>query len=60
MRQMGHSTPHFTLGVYAGAMDWSEGERERLCALVEGRPIPAIVAVTPASEERDGATDASR
>jgi integrase len=60
MRQMGHSTPHFTLGVYAGAMDWSEGERERLRALVQGRPIPAIVAVAPAPEEGDGATDASR
>ena len=36
MRQMGHSTPAFTLSVYAAAMDWREGERERLRALVEG------------------------
>ncbi len=25
-----------TLGVYAAAMDWADGERERLRALVEG------------------------
>jgi integrase len=36
MRQMGHATAGFTLGVYAAAMDWAEGERERLRALVEG------------------------
>jgi len=36
MRQMGHTTPHMTLGVYAAAMDWSGGERDRLRALVEG------------------------
>ena len=36
MRQMGHTTPHMTLGVYAAAMDWADGERERLRALVEG------------------------
>lgn len=34
MRQMGHTTPHFTLRVYAGAMDWSDGERGALRALV--------------------------
>jgi integrase len=36
MRQMGHTTPHMTLGVYAAAMDWRDGERERLRLLVEG------------------------
>ena len=41
MRQMGHSTPHFTLRVYAGAMDWTEGEREALAALVEGEELTA-------------------
>jgi integrase len=37
MRQMGHTTPHMTLGVYTQAMDWGDGERARLRALVEGR-----------------------
>jgi integrase len=37
MRQMGHTTPHLTLGVYAAAMEWGDGERERLRALVDGR-----------------------
>jgi integrase len=36
MRQMGHTSPVMTLGVYAAAMDWADGERERLRALVEG------------------------
>jgi hypothetical protein len=36
MRQMGHTTPHMTLGVYAAAMDCADGERERLRSLVEG------------------------
>lgn len=36
MRQMGHTTPGMTLGVYAAAMDWADGERDRLRALVEG------------------------
>ena len=36
MRQMGHTTPSMTLGVYAAAMDWADGERDRLRALVEG------------------------
>lgn len=35
MKQMGHATPGFTLSVYAQAMDWSEGEREQLRALIE-------------------------
>jgi integrase len=32
MAQMGHSSPTMTLGVYAAAMDWTTGERERLRA----------------------------
>jgi integrase len=36
MRQMGHASPQMTLGVYAAAMDWAEGERDRLRALVDG------------------------
>lgn len=37
MRQMGHTTPHMTLSIYTGVMDWSDGEREQLRALVEGK-----------------------
>jgi integrase len=36
MRALGHTTPGMTLGVYAAAMDWADGEAERLRALVEG------------------------
>jgi hypothetical protein len=50
MRQMGHATPHMTLGVYAAAMDWSEGEPERLRALVEGREMPAVMEAAAASD----------
>jgi integrase len=35
-RQMGHTSPQMTLGVYAAAMDWTDGERARVRALVEG------------------------
>lgn len=35
-RLMGHTTSGFTLSVYAQAMDWSDGEHERLAALVDG------------------------
>jgi integrase len=37
MAQLGHADPKFMLAVYAHAMRRHEGERERLCALVEGR-----------------------
>jgi integrase len=37
MRTLGHTTAAFTLSVYARSMDWTEGEPERLRALVEGR-----------------------
>ena len=36
MQQLGHTDPAFTLRVYAHVMRRSEGERERLRALVEG------------------------
>ena len=36
MDQMDHTTPNLTLSVYAKAMAWRDGERERLRALVEG------------------------
>jgi integrase len=36
MAQMGHTTANLTLSVYAKAMAWRDGERERLRALVEG------------------------
>ena len=39
MRFMGHTTAGFTLGVYAQAMGWREGEAERLKALWEGREL---------------------
>lgn len=36
MRALGHTTAGFTLSVYAAAMDWADGEADRLRALVEG------------------------
>jgi integrase len=36
MAQMGHTTPGFTLSVYAAAMKARDGDRERLRLLVEG------------------------
>lgn len=36
MAQMGHTTPGFTLSVYAAAMKAGDGDRERLRLLVEG------------------------
>ena len=36
MDQMGHTTANLTLSVYAKAMAWRDGERERLRTLVEG------------------------
>jgi hypothetical protein len=55
MRQMGHTTPHMTLGVYAATMDWAEGERDRLRALVEGAKWQEMgsSAVFPASDAQD-------
>jgi integrase len=39
MAQMGHTTPGFTLAVYAAAMAFGEGDRDRLRLLVEGRDL---------------------
>ena len=40
MRQVGHSDPKVTLGIYAQVMLRKDGERERLRALVEVNPSP--------------------
>ena len=39
MGQLGHTDPKFTLRVYTHIMRRGKGERERLKALVEGRPV---------------------
>jgi hypothetical protein len=45
MEQLGHTDPKVTLGIYARVMRRSEGDRERLRALVDGGAIePAPVA----------------
>jgi integrase len=51
MKQMGHATSHFTLSVYAAAMESSDEEREALRRLVEGESadIPALVEVEEAA-----------
>lgn len=36
MRQMGHTSPTMTLGLYAQVMDGAEADRERLRQLVDG------------------------
>jgi integrase len=36
MEQMGHTTPHLTLSLYARSMQRRDGEREALHALVDG------------------------
>jgi hypothetical protein len=38
MEQLGHTDPKVTLGIYARVMRRSEGDRERLRALVDGQP----------------------
>jgi integrase len=45
MAQMGHTTPNLALAVYAAEMDRSDGEPERLRALVEGRELPSVRAL---------------
>lgn len=40
-RQAGHASPSTTMRVYLHAMALDEGARERLLALVEGRPLEA-------------------
>jgi integrase len=42
MGQMGHEDPGFTLRVYTGEGDRRDGEPERLKALVDGLPLPAV------------------
>jgi integrase len=42
MAQMGHTTPNLALAIYAAEMDRSDGEPERLRALVEGRELPPV------------------
>jgi len=38
MSQMGHTTPAFTLAIYARAMDTRDGERVKLAALINQPP----------------------
>jgi hypothetical protein len=49
MRAMGHMSPQMTFGAYAAAMDWGEGEADRLRALVEG--VDWVATGTKAAEE---------
>jgi len=44
-RQMGHSTPHLTMTVYARMMERRDGERERLRAHVAGERLTGLDAV---------------
>jgi integrase len=55
MAQRGHTDPGFTLRVYAHAMRFSEEERARLKALVEGREW-APTGTTPAEAVRGSPT----
>ncbi len=43
MEQLGHTDPEVTLGIYARVMRRSEGDRERLRALVDGAAVHAVV-----------------
>lgn len=42
MDQIGHTDPQVTLGIYARVMRRSDGEQERLRALVEGEPLISV------------------
>lgn len=42
MDQIGHTDPQVTLGIYARVMRRSDGEKERLRALVEGEPLISV------------------
>jgi integrase len=42
MEQLGHTDARLTLRIYAKAMRQEAGERERLRALVEGRPLSNV------------------
>jgi hypothetical protein len=52
MRQMGHTSPTMTLGLYAQVMDASDEDRERLRTLVEGAELPALSSSAPRANER--------
>ena len=47
MEQLGHTDPKVTLGIYARVMRRSEGDRERLRALVDG----GVSTVVPAGRQ---------
>jgi hypothetical protein len=47
MAQLGHADPGFTLRVYAHAMRYSDDERARLRALVEGGETAPIGTSSP-------------
>jgi integrase len=53
MGQLGHTDPAFTLRVYTHMMRRSDGERERLKALVNGEPLtpPGLLRVTRGSAQ---------
>ncbi|HYM57751.1 MAG TPA: tyrosine-type recombinase/integrase [Solirubrobacteraceae bacterium] len=59
MQQLGHTDPGFTLRVYAHVMRFSDDERARLKALVEGREwAPSGTGgVDPVSAPTAGATE---
>jgi integrase len=63
MAQLGHVDPGFTLRVYAHVMRFSDDERERLRALVEGRGWARLgtntpdVAAVPAVAATEGAAE---
>jgi integrase len=65
MDQAGHASPTMTLAVYARVMRRSEGEKERLRALVDGVALPPVSARVGAeaaqmpSEERPSAATAA-
>jgi integrase len=44
MREAGHTSPNVTLGIYAQAMSRTDGERERLRALIDGDRLDAVSA----------------
>jgi integrase len=49
MEEMGHTTPHLTLSLYARSMQRHGGERERLRALVDGE-LAATVELKQATD----------
>jgi integrase len=56
MQQAGHASPTMTLSVYARVMNRSEGERERLWALVDGGTLRPVSARFGAEAAENGAT----